>query len=122
MKGAPCPAHLGALGRLQIAFEAGPEGEYRAPTRKCLTKRTPRGFCTKLSAIYFTLFYSLNSLFGFITVGLFLGLHFHSLKAFESPSPVCFPVRAQHVSRGEMKSSEKNVNAAGGPSAEQAGK
>lgn len=32
-KGLPCPAHLGALGRLQIAFEAGPEGEYRAPTR-----------------------------------------------------------------------------------------
>lgn len=76
----------------------------------------------KLSVICFTLFYSLNSLFGFISVGLSLGLHFHSLKAFESYSPVCFPVRAQHVSGGEMKSSDKNVNAAGGPSAEQAGK
>lgn len=32
-KGLPCPAHLGGLGQLQSAFEAGPTGQYRAPTR-----------------------------------------------------------------------------------------
>lgn len=35
-QGLPCPAHLGALGQLQTAFEAGPAGECRAPTRRCL--------------------------------------------------------------------------------------
>lgn len=51
-----------------------------------------------------------------------LCLHFHSLKALESCSPVCSPVRAQRVSKAEIKSSDKNMNAAGGPGAEQAGK
>lgn len=80
--------------------------------------QTP-GFCNKLTEICFALIYILNSLLGFIPMGLSLGLCFHSLKVLQSYSPVCFPVRAQHVSQAEVKSSDKNVKAAGGPSAEQ---